>query len=71
MMIDYCKLAWNNGIRDNKFKLRSNRMPAPKRSPIERASIKGIGNLGRKNQLSPKAQREIHKRVSRRARELK
>lgn len=46
-------------------------MPAPKRSPIERASIKGIGHLGRKNQLSPKAQKEMHERVSRKARKLK
>lgn len=46
-------------------------MPAPKRSPIARASIKRIGHLGLKNQLSPKAQREMHERVSRRARELK
>lgn len=46
-------------------------MPAPKRSPIARASIKGIGHLGRKDQLTPKAQKEIHDRVSRKARKLK
>jgi hypothetical protein len=71
MIIDYCKLAWDNGISDTKFKWRLNKMPAPKRSPIARASIKRIGHLGRKNQLSPKAQREMHERISRRARELK
>ena len=48
-------------------------MPAPKRSPIERASIKGIGDLRRKPETlaSPKAQKEIHERVSRKARKLK
>lgn len=46
-------------------------MGTPKRSPIERASIKGIGDLRRKNQLTPKAQKETHERVSRKARKLK
>ena len=46
-------------------------MPAPKRSPIERASIEGIGDLRRKNQMSREAQKGISKRVSRRARKLK
>jgi len=48
-------------------------MGTPKRSPIERASIKGIGDLRRKREtlLSPKAQRETHERVSRKARKLK
>ena len=46
-------------------------MGTPKRSPIERASIKGIGDLRRKKQLSREGQKEIAKRVSRRARELK
>lgn len=46
-------------------------MGTPKRSPIERASIKGIGDLRRRNQLSRKGQEGISKRVSRRARKLK
>ncbi len=46
-------------------------MPTPKRSPVGRASIKGIGDLRRKNQLSREGQKGIAKRVSRRARELK
>jgi dCMP deaminase len=46
-------------------------MGTPKRSPIERASIKGIGDLRRKNQLSRGGQKGIGKRVSRRARDLK
>jgi len=48
-------------------------MGTPKRSPIESASIKGIGDLRRKREtlLSPKAQREMHERVSRKARKLK
>jgi hypothetical protein len=46
-------------------------MGTPKRSPIERASIAGIGDLRRKNQLSREGQKGIGKRVSRRARKLK
>jgi hypothetical protein len=46
-------------------------MPAPKRSRIARKSIEGIGHLGRKDQLSPKAQKEMHERISRKARKLK
>ena len=46
-------------------------MGTPKRSPIARASIKGIGHLGLKDQLSREGQKGIGKRVSRRARELK
>ena len=46
-------------------------MPAPKRPRIARKAIKGIGHLGYKDQLSPKAQKEIHERVSRKAKKLK
>jgi len=48
-------------------------MGTPKRSPIEKASIEGIGDLRRKPEtlLSPKAQKEIHERVSRKAKKLK
>lgn len=46
-------------------------MPTPKRSPIERASIEGTGDLRRKNQLSRDGQKGIDRRVSRRARKLK
>ena len=48
-------------------------MGTPKRSPIERASVKGIGDLRRRRDtlLSPKAQVEMQKRVSHRARKLK
>jgi len=48
-------------------------MGTPKRSPIERASIKGIGDLRRRRDtlLSPKAQMDMQKRVSRRARKMK
>ena len=71
MIIDYCKAAWDNGIRDIKSKWRLSKMPAPKRSRIARASIKGIGHLGLKDQLSPKAQKGMHERVSRKARKLR
>ena len=46
-------------------------MGTPKRSPIERASIKGIGDLRRKNQLTPKAQKESADRINRKAKKLK
>ncbi len=46
-------------------------MGTPKRSPIARASIKGIGDLRRKDQLAPKAQKEMSERISRKARKLK
>lgn len=46
-------------------------MGTPKRSPIARASIKGIGDLRRKNQLAPKTQKEMSERVSRKAKKLK
>jgi len=48
-------------------------MGTPKRTPVAGASIKGIGDLRRKPEtlLSPKAQKEIHERVSRKARKLK
>jgi len=46
-------------------------MGTPKRSPIERASIKGIGDLRRRNQLSRGGQKGISNRVSRRVRKLK
>lgn len=46
-------------------------MGTPKRSPIEREAIKGIGDLRRKNQFTPKAQKGIHDRVNRKARKLK
>jgi dCMP deaminase len=46
-------------------------MGTPKRSPIERASIKGIGDLRRRKQLSREGQKGIGKRVSGRARKLK
>jgi len=46
-------------------------MGTPKRSPIERATIKGIGDLRRRNQLSRGGQKGISNRVSRRVRKLK
>jgi len=48
-------------------------MGTPKRSRMERAPIEGIGDLRRKREtlLSPKAQREMHERVSRKARKLR
>jgi len=46
-------------------------MGTPKRSPIARGSIKGIGNLSRKDQLTPRAQKETSERISRKARKLK
>lgn len=47
-------------------------MGTPERSNAERASIRqGGGDLRRNNQLFPKGQRSIAKRVSSRARKLK
>lgn len=46
-------------------------MATPKRTPIERSAIKGIGNLTRNNQLSPKAQKETSRRVSRKVKNVK
>ena len=47
-------------------------MGTPKRSEAERESIRSCGgDLRRKDQQSPKAQREARERVSRRARKLR
>lgn len=46
-------------------------MGTPKRSPIQRSSIKGIGDLRRKNQFTPEAEKQMIKRTSRKIRKSK
>lgn len=43
-------------------------MGTPKRPPAARKVIKGIGNLTRSKQLTPKGQKEIFKRTTRKLR---
>ncbi len=69
--IDWHRVGWDNDGMNTEFDRGLDRMPTPKRSPIERASIEGIGDLRRNNQLSREGQKGIGKRVSRRAKKLK
>lgn len=70
MTIDHCKLAWNNGIKDIKFKRRLNRMGTPKRSPLEKKSLGKLTDKRYKKPLDARAQKRSMDKASRRLREL-